>query len=132
MNMKEALKDKFHKGESSRGQGGIFGIFIAIGIGLVIVAVVLGIGATVVLEIQDEMPTGLNGSGDTGQGSWAPVSRNITNETLQGIQTASEWLNIFVIVAIAVAIIGLIFLFAGGVTRGEVRGMSRGGGRRRL
>jgi len=134
MDMKEALKDKFHKSEKSRGQGGdIFGLFIAIGIGLVIVAVILGIGAYTVLEIQDELPTGLNSSGETGVGAYAPVSRNITNETLHGIQTAGEWLNIFVIVAIAVAIIGLIFMFAGTASgRGGGRASRGGGGRQRL
>jgi len=124
MDMKEKLK-KAVKGDKSRGQG-LFGIFIAIGIGLVIVAVILGIGAYVMEEIYDTMdsPASVNETF---------IEHNITNNTLQAMNTAGSWVNIYTIIAIAVAIVGLIFLFAGGVTRGEVRGMARGrGGRRRL
>jgi len=81
-------------------KGQIFDVFIAIGIGLVVVAVVLGIGAYVVSEIETELPQG-------------GIPENIANFSLEAMNTAGSWLNIFVIVAIAVAIIGLIFMFAG-------------------
>ena len=86
-----------------KSKGQIFDVFIAIGIGLVIVAVVLGIGAYVVSEIGDSLPQG-------------GVAENVTNYSLAAMGTAGSWLNIFVIVAIAVAIIGLIFMFAGGAS----------------
>jgi high-affinity Fe2+/Pb2+ permease len=126
MDMRQKLAEKFRRDTQSRGQG-MFGIFIAIGIGLLIVAVVLTIGSYFMYELYDEMP--LPAKPNESQ----TAQHNITNESLKAINTAGSWLNVFTIVAIAVAIVGLIFLFAGGVTRGEVRGMSRGrGGRRRL
>lgn len=123
MDMKNKMTELFSR--QSRGQGqGIFGVFIAIGIGLVIVAVILGIGAYVQTEIYSSMPL------PDKPNETAYVQHNITNATLAAMNTAGSWLNIFVIVAIAVAIIGLIFMFAG--TTGG-RGSTRGrGGRTRL
>lgn len=95
--IKQLASNKWAKRKS---KGQIFDVFIAIGIGLVVVAVVLGIGAFVVSEIEEELPQG-------------GVAENVANFSLEAMNTAGSWLNIFVIVAIAVAIIGLIFMFAG-------------------
>lgn len=119
------IKKLFRKDTKSRGQGqGIFGVFTAIGIGLVVVAILLGLGSYIITEIEDNSPTGLNSTGEGDEDNTAV--RNITGHANQAVNTAGSWLNIFVIVAIAVAIIGLIFMFAGGVSGG--RGVARGGG----
>ena len=96
--IKEIARSKWAARRKDKGQ--IFDVFIAIGIGLVVVAVVLGIGAYVVSEVETELPQGT-------------VAENVANFSLEAMNTAGSWLNIFVIVAIAVAIIGLIFMFAG-------------------
>lgn len=103
--VKDHARELWH---ARKRRGAIFDVFIAIGIGLVIVAVVLGIGAYVVSEVGDELPQGT-------------VAENVTNMSLAAMGTAANWLNIFVIVAIAVAIIGLIFMFAGGASGGRRR-----------
>jgi len=95
--IKEIARNKW---TTRKSKGQIFDVFIAIGIGLVVVAVVLGIGAYVVSEVESELPQGT-------------VAENVANFSLEAMNTAGSWLNIFVIVAIAVAIIGLIFMFAG-------------------
>lgn len=103
------------------------GLFVTIGISLVIIAVVLGIGAYIMTEIYDQMPLPPATAENT-----STYQHNITNATLVAMNTTASWLNIFVIVAIAVGLIGMIFMFAGGASDGGYRRGGGGGGRTRL
>lgn len=80
-----------------KGQLGI-GNLLPIGITFVVLAIALGLGATVLDSVQD---------GQTA-GSYAS---NITTDGLSSVEEVSSWMPTIALVVVAVVIIGLVMLF---------------------
>lgn len=89
-NVKKALSEK------SRGQ---FNALVPAVIGLVIVSVVLGFGALIVDDIQDEIA---DQSGNTS------IAFNVTQEGLNGLDTLGGFLPVIAIVIAAVIVLGIV------------------------
>ncbi len=76
---------------------GSIGALTALGIGLVVFGVAVGIGGYVVNEVQDMMMSG---------GNSTTLATNITSNATAALTTAASWLNIYTIAAIALLVIG--------------------------
>ena len=70
----------------------------AIAVIFLIIAIILGIGATILTEIQDTQT-------DDG------IAHNITGEGLTALETFGDWQNILAIVAISAVVIGIVVFF---------------------
>ena len=82
----------------------------AIAIALLIFAVVLGIGSTVVQNVADNnQPSGFNQSNP---GSW-DIAYNATHGGLESLDTLADYQTTIAIVAIAAVVIGIILVFFG-------------------
>jgi len=75
-----------------------------IAIALVVAAVILGMGATILSKLQDLT---------TGNGTAGTASFNVSRQGIDGITTIAEFLPTIAIVAVAAIVIGIIIVFFG-------------------
>lgn len=97
------------------------GSLLPIGITFVVLAIALGLGATVLTSVQDTQATnnagthcGLNSTGGTGGTllyDGCGYSYNISGFGLNSVDEVSSWMPTVALVVVAVVIIGLVMLF---------------------
>lgn len=75
-----------------------------IAISLVVAAVILGMGATILSKLQDQA---------TGNATTGTVAFNVSRFGIDGLSTIAEFLPTIAIVAVAAIVIGIILVFFG-------------------
>lgn len=92
---------KFLTKNKSKGQASLMALVAAV-IAIIMMGIVLTVGANITDEIGDTADDG-------------SIAENVSNLTLDALNTFGDWMEIIVIVVIAAFIIALISLFGRGV-----------------